>query len=207
MPVLVRILIGLPISVVIAVALFAGMRSLVAMDDPADRAQTHERPVIRFDVDDYVPLPRDDFEPEETPASEPREREVHVVRYQPATDDGGARERKMARRTVPAPVAFGTAEPALPGAAFARPDAVTDILIPAAYPAGARRLGLEGNCVMGFEPGPDGPANVRALSCTDAVFERAAIEAMENLRPDQVRDSRMAARAGGRTVIVFRLGD
>ncbi len=55
--------------------------------------------------------------------------------------------------------------------------------VPPAYPAEAAEADLEGECIVGFDIQADGATgNVRALGCTQDIFETAAVQAVEQWR-------------------------
>jgi protein TonB len=80
------------------------------------------------------------------------------------------------------------------------------VRIPPVMPPRADR---SGHCQVGFDISPDGkPFNVRANSCSQSLFERAAVRAVTKwtYRPE-IRDGIAVTRTGLQTRITFQLTD
>lgn len=198
MPVLVRLLVGVPLAAVIAIALFLTMRMLIAMGDPdIQEARDPFRPDIHVKVVEHEPTKRQPIKKVEPVAPPPGVTIKTPKSGQPIEGD------------YLFPTVLPNADPVVPTTAvvYTPPPAVIDVRIPAVYPTRALEMGVEGNCVIGFDIGPDGtPLNVEALSCTSSVFRRASIQAVQRWRysPDA---GGQAARTGAQAVIEYELTD
>jgi periplasmic protein TonB len=86
-------------------------------------------------------------------------------------------------------------------------DAQPLVRIPPQYPPRAAERGIEGRCSVEFDVTPDGnPTNVRILSCTNSVFERETIRAVERWRYEpRVQDGVPQWRRGVQTQFDYNL--
>lgn len=86
-------------------------------------------------------------------------------------------------------------------------DAQPLVRIPPQYPPRAAERGIEGRCSVEFDVTPDGnPTNVRILSCTNSVFERETIRAVERWRYEpRVQDGVAQWRRGVQTQFDYNL--
>lgn len=88
-------------------------------------------------------------------------------------------------------------------------DAQPLVRIPPQYPPRAAERGLEGRCSVEFDVTPEGnPTNVRILSCTNSVFERETIRAVERWRYEpRVQDGTPQWRRGVQTQFDYNLNE
>lgn len=86
-------------------------------------------------------------------------------------------------------------------------DAQPLVRIPPQYPPRAAERGIEGRCSVEFDVTPDGnPTNVRILSCSNSVFERETIRAVERWRYEpRVQDGVAQWRRGVQTQFDYNL--
>lgn len=197
---LARIAIVAPLAVVVTVGLIAGMRALIASDaTPAVTMVDVEPFVIAEHIDPVTlkPIELPDA-PEFTPAP-PR----------PAVERPSADRPEEGLDTLIG--ALPDLEPTAlePGPGLVSPDrdAEPAIRIPPSYPPRAASRGVEGGCTIQFDVTPSGvPANVTALSCSSALFERSALHAVQRWRYDPKIENGVAVwRYGVQTRLDYAL--
>ncbi|KPP83233.1 MAG: outer membrane transport energization protein TonB [Oceanicaulis sp. HLUCCA04] len=88
-------------------------------------------------------------------------------------------------------------------------DAQPLVRIPPQYPPRAAERGLEGQCSVQFDVSPDGnPTNVSILTCSNSVFERETIRAVERWRYEpRVEDGVAQWRRGVQTQFDYNLDE
>lgn len=176
---LVRLLVGAPLAAIITFLLFTLMQILI-FDDSTGFDEASEE--LRITIADR---------PEEITA---RDRTVNVDDVEEVTPPPPPPAIERARSDAPTE-SMSTIVGGLPE--FDRPqlaggdisfnvsdrDAQPLVRIPPNYPVRAQERGLEGRCEVTFDVTPEGtPTNVRILTCSNSVFERDTIRAVERWR-------------------------
>lgn len=176
---LVRLLVGAPLAAIITFLLFTLMQILIFDDSPGFDEASEE---LRITIADR---------PEEITA---RDRTVNVDDVEEVTPPPPPPAIERARSDAPTE-SMSTIVGGLPE--FDRPqlaggdisfnvsdrDAQPLVRIPPNYPVRAQERGLEGRCEVTFDVTPEGtPTNVRILTCSNSVFERDTIRAVERWR-------------------------
>ena len=176
---LVRLLVGAPLAAIITFLLFTLMQILI-FDDSTGFDEAGEE--LRITIADR---------PEEITA---RDRTVNVDDVEEVTPPPPPPAIERARSDAPTE-SMSTIVGGLPE--FDRPqlaggdisfnvsdrDAQPLVRIPPNYPVRAQERGLEGRCEVTFDVTPEGtPTNVRILTCSNSVFERDTIRAVERWR-------------------------
>ena len=176
---LVRLLVGAPLAAIITFLLFTLMQILI-FDDSTGFDEASEE--LRITIADR---------PEEITA---RDRTVNVDAVEEVTPPPPPPAIERARSDAPTE-SMSTIVGGLPE--FDRPqlaggdisfnvsdrDAQPLVRIPPNYPVRAQERGLEGRCEVTFDVTPEGtPTNVRILTCSNSVFERDTIRAVERWR-------------------------
>ena len=87
--------------------------------------------------------------------------------------------------------------------------AMAHVRIPPDYPVRALERGLEGYCMVHFDVGPDGtPINVRTEYCSNSVFARNSIRAVERwLYSPQIVNGAAVVQRDFRTQITYSLNE
>lgn len=191
MPVLARILIGVPVAAVLALALFLGMHVAIRVGStPLSEALIAKRvePGGQTDVDilSYVSICLDCG-----PLPVPRPAPPSIA---PHADAAGAPTASSYPAVRPATLpAADPITPAFDGRTSHSADWRPVLSIAPAYPPRLIRRGVEGQCVIGFDIGAGGATqNVRALSCTTPALEKPALRAVESwrYRPGETAEDR-----------------
>lgn len=202
MPVLFRLLAGAPLALFVALLLFLAMRGLIAVGGvPLEERQ--EPPVI--DINPQVP---ERERPERTPIPEPAVLAPPPVDRLPTpsadAQDGGEAAPQWRLPSIEPPdlgtqISFTVTDR----------DAQPAIRFPGAYPPAAQQRGLEGECLMQFDVGPDGlPFNIRALDCSSGLFAAPSIRAVERWRyAPKIMDGAPVARTGVQSTLEYQLED
>jgi protein TonB len=200
---LVRLLIGAPLAAIVTFLLFTLMQILIFEDGtPLE------------DVEDEVRISISEA-PEEISA---RVRDANIDQVEDVTPPPPPPAIERARADQPTE-SMSTIVGGLPD--FDRPslaggdisfnvsdrDAQPLVRIPPQYPPRAAERGIEGRCSVEFDVTPDGnPTNVRILSCTNSVFERETIRAVERWRYEpRVQDGTPQWRRGVQTQFDYNL--
>jgi protein TonB len=202
MPVLFRLLAGAPLALLAALLLFLAMRGLIAAGD-VPLEERREPPVI--DINPQVPereRPQRVTEPEPVILAPPPVDRLPT----PSADVQGRGEAALQWR-LPSiePPDLGTHI----SFTVTDRDAQPTMRFPGAYPPAAQQRGLEGECLMQFDVGPDGaPFNIRALDCSSGLFAAPSIRAVERWRyAPKILDGAPVARTGVQTTLDYRLAD
>ncbi|MGY6533668.1 energy transducer TonB [Glycocaulis sp.] len=176
---LIRLIVSVPLAAIITFLLFTLMQILifedsVPLDDAgdelrisiADRVEdiaVRDRTVTVDDVDQVEPPPPPP-QIERARADQPSESMSTIVGGLPEFD-----RPSLAGGDISFDVSDRDAQPL--------------VRIPPNYPVRAAERGIEGRCEVTFDVTPEGnPTNVRILSCTNSVFERETIRAVERWR-------------------------
>ncbi|TRO96553.1 energy transducer TonB [Glycocaulis profundi] len=176
---LIRLLIGIPIAAVITFLLFTLMQILIFDDSELNFDEREDlRIVINEQVEDVQARIRevtvDEIEQVEPPPPPPQiER---AAADQPteslSTVVGGLPEFERPQLSG-ADVSFDVSDR----------DAQPLVRIPPQYPMRAAERGLEGECEFTFDVTPEGnPTNIRITRCSNSIFERDTIRAVERWR-------------------------
>lgn len=203
-----RILISAPLAAVITFELFVFMHGLIADKDAAIKDDVRrERIVLHQTITDIEPIKDRDFTPadlgeviEPPPAprvavartGKPSEASVSIMGRMPELSVGDV---QIAREDINFRVSDRDAQPI--------------VRIPPIYPPRAAERGLEGDCLMVFDVGPDGtPVNIQAKACSNDTFREASLRAVEQWRySPKVIDGQTVARSGVETRISYVLTD
>lgn len=205
MPIIMRVLIGIPIGAIIAVLLFLVMRALIAMGEiPLDEERDALRIDIRPEVEEVTVRQRDmtpDKVREVNPPPPPPEirKQKSIQPSEDLVNIGGEIPEFEQPDLGKNDISFNVSDR----------DAQPMVRIPAVYPPRALERGLEGNCVMNYDVNPDGiPVNIRATSCTSSMFESASIRAVEKWKfSAKIVDGTPVSRTGVVTQIDYMLDD
>lgn len=176
---LIRLIVSVPLAAVITFLLFTLMQILIFEDSvPLDDAGDELRITIADRVEDIAVRDRtvtvDDVDQVEPPPPPPQ---IERARADQPTESmstivGGLPEfdrPSLAGGDISFDVSDRDAQPL--------------VRIPPNYPMRAAERGIEGRCEVTFDVTPEGnPTNVRILSCTNSVFERETIRAVERWR-------------------------
>lgn len=202
---LIRLIVSVPIAAVVTFLLFTLMQILifedsVPLDDAgdelrisiADRVEdisVRDRTVTVDDVDQVEPPPPPP-QIERQRADQPSESMSTVVGGLPEFD-----RPQLAGGDISFDVSDRDAQPL--------------VRIPPNYPPRAAERGIEGRCEVTFDVTPDGnPTNVRILSCSNSVFERETIRAVERWRYEpRLQDGVAQWRRGVVTHFDYNLRD
>ena len=191
---LVRLLVGAPLAAIITFLLFTLMQILIFEDGaPLE------------DADDEVRISISEA-PEEITA---RARDTNIDQVEDVTPPPPPPAIERARADQPtesmATIVGGLPEfdrPSLTGSDISfnvsDRDAQPLVRIPPQYPPRAAERGIEGRCEVTFDVTPEGsPTNVRIINCTNSVFERESIRAVERWRYEaRVQDGTPQWRRG-----------
>ncbi|MGP1274454.1 MAG: energy transducer TonB [Caulobacterales bacterium] len=200
---IVRLLVSMPLAAIITFLLFTLMQILIFEDGvPLDDAGEE----LRISISEA---------PEEIQA---RVRDANIDQVEDVTPPPPPPAIERARADQPTE-SLSTIVGGLPE--FDRPsltggdisfnvsdrDAQPLVRIPPQYPPRAAERGLEGRCSVEFDVTPDGnPTNVRILSCSNSVFERESIRAVERWRYEpRVQDGTPQWRRGVQTQFDYNL--
>lgn len=200
---LVRLLVGAPLAAIITFLLFTLMQILI-FEDGAPLP----------DVDDEVRISISEA-PEEIAA---RVRDTSIDQVEDVTPPPPPPAIERARADQPtesmATIVGGLPEfdrPSLTGGDISfnvsDRDAQPLVRIPPQYPPRAAERGIEGRCSVEFDVTPDGnTTNIRILSCTNSIFERDTIRAVERWRYEaRVQDGVAQWRRGVQTSFDYNL--
>ena len=176
---LIRLLIGLPIAAVITFLLFTLMQILIFDDTaPPEDAGDELRIVINEQVEEVEARRRevnvDDVEQTDPPPPPPQiEREVADQPNESMDTVVGGLPEFEAPELTGDDVSFDVSDR----------DAQPLVRIPPQYPVRAAERGIEGRCEFTFDVTPEGnPTNIQITSCSNSVFERDTIRAVERWR-------------------------
>ncbi|MCC5981623.1 MAG: energy transducer TonB [Oceanicaulis sp.] len=176
---LIRLIVSVPLAAIITFLLFTLMQILIFEDSvPLDDAGDELRISIADRVEDIAVRDRtvtvDDVDQVEPPPPPPQ---IERARADQPTESmstivGGLPEfdrPSLAGGDISFDVSDRDAQPL--------------VRIPPNYPVRAAERGIEGRCEVTFDVTPEGnPTNVRILSCTNSLFERETIRAVERWR-------------------------
>jgi len=200
---IVRLLVGAPLAAIITFLLFTLMQILIFEDGtPLEDAGDD----IRISISEA---------PEEIQA---RTRDQNIDEVEEVTPPPPPPDIERARADQPneslSTVVGGLPEfdrPSLAGGDISFDvsdrDAQPLVRIPPQYPPRAAERGLEGQCSVQFDVSPDGnPTNVSIMRCTNSVFERESIRAVERWRYEpRVQDGVAQWRRGVQTQFDYNL--
>lgn len=202
---LVRLIVSVPLAAVITFLLFTLMQILIFEDQvPLDEAGDELRISIADRVEDIAVRDRtvtvddvDQVEPPPPPPQIERQRADQPTESM-STIVGGLPEfdrPQLAGGDISFDVSDRDAQPL--------------VRIPPNYPVRAAERGIEGRCEVTFDVTPEGnPTNVRILTCTNSVFERETIRAVERWRYEpRVQDGVAQWRRGVVTHFDYNLRD
>lgn len=196
-----RWIIGIPIAAILTFFLFILMMVLIAGDWEAQEKQDIAKFEINPKVEDLKVISRetkiDKVKRVNTPPPPPQiERQQAVQPSEPiATLEGAIPEfeaPKIDRQSFKIAVSDRDAQPL--------------VRIPPSMPPRAEK---SGHCRMRFDVSPQGsPFNVVATYCTENLFERNSIKAVEKFKYNpKMQDGQAIARRGVETKITFQLAD
>lgn len=200
---LIRLLIGIPIAAVITFLLFALMQALIFDDtEPPEIDRDELRISISEQVEDVTARTRevsvDDVEQVEPPPPPPQIERASAD--QPteslSTVVGGLPEFERPQLTG-SDVSFDVSDR----------DAQPLVRLNPQYPMRAAERGIEGSCSFQFDVTPEGnPTNIRILNCTNSIFERDTIRAVERWRYEpSIQDGVAQWRRGVQSSFDFSL--
>ncbi len=205
MPILMRLLIGIPLGAIVAILLFLVMRALIAMGDVSiDEKRDAVRVDIRPEVEEVTVMQRDmtpDKVKQVDPPPPPPEirKQKSIQPTESLVNIGGEIPEFEQPDLSKSDISFNVSDR----------DAQPMVRIPPVYPPRAAEQGVQGNCIMNFDVSPDGvPINIRASSCTSSLFERTSIRAVEKWKyAPKIVDGAPVSRTGVVTQIDYQLAD
>lgn len=201
----VRFLAGAPVAAIVTIELFLMMHSLIADKDAAiDEDAQRTRIVLNQAVEDITPLPKRELLPADiagiiAPPPAPR---IAVIKTGAPTVPGvgiagripalSVRDVDISRQDINFRVSDRDAQPL--------------VRIPPLYPPRAAERGVEGDCLMVFDVGPDGtPYNIRIRNCSSDIFAAASLRAVEQWRyAPKIVKGQTVARTEVETLITYR---
>jgi periplasmic protein TonB len=200
---LIRLLIGIPIAAVITFLLFSLMQILIFDDSEFDFDEREDlRIVINEQVEDVQARVRevsvDDVEQVDPPPPPPQIERARADQPTEGLDTivGGLPDFERPQLTG-ADVSFDVSDR----------DAQPLVRIPPQYPMRAAERNIEGRCSFQFDVTPEGtPTNIRILQCSNSIFERDTIRAVERWRYEpRVEDGVAQWRRGVQSSFDFTL--
>lgn len=200
-----RLGLGIPIAVVITVALFKLMAFLIIPDEVVPEEAGEEINIQLQDIPEELDARRRETTLEDVTQVDPPPPPPQIERQSAEQPAEGLATVMGAIPEFDAPdlnssnVSFSVSDR----------DAQPLVRIEPQYPVRAAERGVEGTCNVQFDVTPDGtPTNIRITRCESSLFERNSIRAVERWRyQPKVENGVPVARRGVQTQFVFRLAE